>query len=370
ELDLEQVLERPVSLRDHLLAQIELELQDPADRVIGAALIELLDEAGYIARDYLELAEALGCPHDRVESTLARLQEFDPPGIFARDLKECLALQLKDRNRYDPAMQVLLDNLALLARRDLPQLRKLCNVDAEDLADMIGEIRALNPKPALAFEAPALHPVTPDVFLRGQHGNWVVELNTESLPRVLVDGQYHARVSRESRTKHERDYVAECYQSANWLVRALHQRATTILRVAREIVRQQEAFFARGVEHLRPLILRDIAEAIGMHESTVSRVTTNKYIATPRGLFELKYFFTSAIASRSGEAPHSAESVRYRIRTLIANEPADRVLSDDGIADILRGEGLDIARRTVAKYREAMRIPSSVERRRLKAPHV
>ncbi|MDJ0949425.1 MAG: RNA polymerase factor sigma-54 [Alphaproteobacteria bacterium] len=365
--DLEEMVARPVSLRDHLIEQVETELEDPVDRLIAVGLIDLLDDAGYVSGPLDELAESLGCALARVEEVLARMQRFEPTGICALDLKECLALQLQERNRFDPAMQALVENLDLLARREAAQLMKLCKVDAEDLADMVAEIRTLNPKPALAFDAALAQPVTPDVFLRARNGSWVLELNTENLPRVLVDGQYYARVSREVRDKKEKDYIAECYQSANWLVRALHQRATTILRVAQEIVRQQDAFFVHGVQQLRPLVLRDIADAIEMHESTVSRVTSNKYIATPRGLFELKYFFTSAIASHTGDTLYSAEAVRHRIRSLIENESPRAVLSDDGIADILKKEGLDIARRTVAKYRESMRIPSSVQRRREKA---
>jgi len=365
--DLEQLLERPVSLRDHIMEQIETDLEDPADRMIAVALLDRLDEAGYVSESLDDVAQSLGCPVDLVEGILTKMHGFDPVGIFARSLEECLALQLKDRNRFDPAMQALVENLGLLARRDAAQLMKVCGVDAEDLAEMVAEIRALQPKPALAFDVATAQPVTPDVFLRAQNGHWTLELNNENLPKVLIDGQYHAQVSREARKKSEKDYIAECYQTANWLVRALHQRATTILRVSQEIVRQQDAFFAHGVQHLRPLVLRDIAEAIEMHESTVSRVTSNKYISTPRGLFELKYFFTSAISSNIGGIDHSAESVRHRIRDLIDNESVDAVLSDDGIADILKKEGLDIARRTVAKYREAMRIPSSVQRRREKA---
>jgi len=363
---LEQTLERPISLRDHLLAQLEMDCDDPADRLIGRRLIDLVDEAGYLAGDLAPLAEALGCGLERVERTLALLHRFDPPGIFARDLRECLALQLGDRNRLDPAMQALVDNLDLLAKRDAPALRKLCGVDEDDLAEMVAEIRALNPKPGLAFDMAVAHPVTPDVLMWAQNGGWVIELNHETLPRVLFDASYHARVSRGARDRHERDYIAECYQSANWLVRALHQRATTILRVATEIVRQQDAFFTHGVHSLRPLVLRDIAEEVELHESTVSRVTANKYIATPRGIFELKYFFGQAIAGSGGQPEHSAESVRHRIRALIDAENREAVLSDDGIAEILRSEGVDIARRTVAKYRESLRIPSSQQRRREK----
>ncbi len=366
---LEQTLSRPTTLREHLLAQLAVDIGDPADRVIGAELIELVDEAGYLTGDLAAIAERLSCDLSRVEATLARLQQFDPPGVFARSLAECLALQLRDRNRLDPAMQALLDNLPLLAHRDAPALLRLCQVDADDLADMVAEIRALNPKPGLAFDSAVAQPVVPDILVRPQSGGgWLVELNNDTLPRVLVDNRYHEIVSAAARSKAEKDYLAERYQSANWLVKALHQRATTILKVATEIVRQQERFFLYGVQHLKPLVLRDIAEAIGMHESTVSRVTSNKYMVSPRGIHELKYFFTSAIAATSGGDALSAEAVRLRIKALIDNE-AENILSDDRLVELLLEEGIDIARRTVAKYREAMHIPSSVQRRREKTLH-
>lgn len=364
---LDQTLVRPTTLRDHLSAQLAVDIADPAERLIGAHIIDLVDEAGYLTADLQGIADALGCEPARVEAVLARLQQFDPPGVFARSLAECLAIQLRERDRYDPAMQALVAHLPLLAQRDANALMRVCGVDAEDLAQMVAEIRALDPKPGLAFDPVTAAPVVPDVFLRPQpDGSWLVELNSDTLPRVLVNDRYYAEVSGAARSKAEREYLSERHQSANWLVKALHQRATTILKVAREIVRQQATFFHHGIEHLRPLVLRDIAEAIGMHESTVSRVTNNKYMATPRGTFELKYFFTAAIAASTGGIALSAEAVRFRIKTLIDAEARD-VLSDDRIVQILLKEGVDIARRTVAKYREAMQIPSSVQRRRDKA---
>ena len=366
---LDQTLARPTTLREYLLAQLAEEVRDPADRVIGAHLVEQIDEAGYLTVELSAVAELMGCDVARVGRALSQLQRFDPPGIFARNLAECLAIQLKARNRYDPAMQALIENLPLLAHRDAAQLLKLCHVDAADLAEMVAEIRALEPKPGLLFDSAVAQSVVPEVFVRPLNNGWSVELNSETLPRVLINTRYYAEVSATATTKAAKDYLTERYQSANWLVKALHQRATTILKVSREIVRQQEGFLRRGIQHLRPLVLRDIAEAISMHESTVSRVTTNKYMQTPRGIFELKYFFTSSIAASSGGDALSAEAVRFRIKALIDSE-ANEVLSDDRIVDILVKEGIDIARRTVAKYREAMHIPSSVHRRREKALHV
>jgi RNA polymerase sigma-54 factor len=363
--EIEHAAWRPRTLREHVLEQIGTDLADPGDRVIAQHLLDLLDEAGYLTGSVDPIVQRLGCDLARIEQVLARVQQFDPAGIFARDLAECLALQLRERNRLDPAMQALLQNLPLLAARNIAALTRLCRVDAEDIADMIAEVRSLDPRPGLVFDPPLAPPVIPDILMRAlAAGGWAVELNNETLPRVLVNNRYLATVRRAKLSSAEKDYLSERLQAANWLVKSLHQRATTILKVAAEIVRQQEAFFRRGVPALRPLVLRDIADAIGMHESTVSRVTSNKYIATPRGLYALKYFFTSAIPASAGGGAHSAAAVRDRIRGLIESEPAADTLSDQRIVELLRREGVDIARRTVAKYREAMRIPSSVLRRR------
>jgi RNA polymerase sigma-54 factor len=365
---LEQGVAQGTTLRDHLLTQLGLDIDDVADRIIGAYLVDLVDDAGYLTSDLAAAADALGCDVARVEMVLAKLQRFDPPGIFARNLAECLSIQLRERDRLDPAMQMLLANLPLLAARDAPALMRLCGVDAADLSDMIAEIKSLNPKPGLALDSVTAAPVIPDITMRPQPmGGWIIELNQETLPRVLVNNRYYATLSRSPGNKVEKEYLAERLQSANWLVKSLHQRATTILRVATEIVHQQGAFFTHGVQFLRPLILRDIALAINMHESTVSRVTTNKFMATPRGIYELKYFFSSSIQASSGGDAHSAEAVRYRIKALIETEQRSEVLSDERIVDILQKDGVDIARRTVAKYRESLHIPSSVQRRRDKS---
>jgi RNA polymerase sigma-54 factor len=367
EYNLEAFVSAETTLADWLRDQLMLAIADPVQRMIGQYLIDLVDEAGYLTSDLETVAEKLGTGVKQVEAVLTVLQSFDPPGICARDLAECLALQLRERDRLDPAMQALITRLDLLAKRDFAALKKICGVGDEDLADMMAEIRRLNPKPGLAFGSAVVQPIVPDVFVRpGPDGGWIVELNSDTLPKVLVNQTYYAEVSTTARRDTDKSYLAECLQNATWLVRALDQRARTILKVANEIVRQQDGFFARGVEHLRPLNLKTVAEAIGMHESTVSRVTANKYMATSRGIFELKYFFTSAIAASHGGEAHSAEAVRHRIKQLIDAESAADVLSDDTIVEKLREAGIDIARRTVAKYREAMRIPSSVQRRREK----
>jgi RNA polymerase sigma-54 factor len=365
--NLEAFISVETTLADYLAEQMALALSDPAGRMIGQYLIDMVDEAGYLTGDLDAVVDKLGARRSDVELVLAVLQAFDPPGVCARNLTECLAIQLKERDRYDPAMRTLVEHLDLLAKRDLSALRRLCGVNDEDLHDMIAEIRTLNPKPGLAFGSTMVQPIVPDVFVRAApDGTWQVELNSDTLPKVLINQRYYAQVSRTSRNEKEKAYIADCMQTATWLVRALDQRAKTILKVSSEIVRQQDGFFAKGVQYLRPLNLKTVADAIGMHESTVSRVTANKYMATSRGIFELKYFFTSAIAAADGGEAHSAEAVRHRIRQLIDDESAENVLSDDTIVEKLRDAGIDIARRTVAKYREAMRIPSSVQRRREK----
>lgn len=365
--DLDAVAAHPVTLRDHITEQISFAFVDPVDRMIAADLADSLDEAGYFRGDVAETAERLDIPAGAVERVLGTCQTFDPVGIFGRDLAECLSLQLRARNRFDPAMEKLLAHLELLARRDFQALRRICGVDEEDLIDMLAEIRALDPKPGLAFSTGPTTSIVADVIVKAApDGSWMIELNPETLPRVLVDQAYYTRVNATARNAGERDFLAECLQNANWLTRSLDQRAKTILKVTAEIVRQQDGFLAHGVSHLRPLNLRTVADAIGMHESTVSRVTSNKYMLTPRGVFELRYFFTASIASAEGGDAHSSEAVRHRIRSLIEQEQSADVLSDDAIVDILRKTGIDIARRTVAKYREGMNIPSSVQRRREK----
>ncbi|HET6518681.1 MAG TPA: RNA polymerase factor sigma-54 [Geminicoccaceae bacterium] len=365
---LEARLTRAKTLRDHLVEQLQLDLSDDLDRLIGMHLIDLVDDAGYLTGDPDEVAGRLGCPRERLDSVLGRLQQFDPPGVFARSLGECLALQLREANRLDPAMQALLGRLDLLAQADFPALLRLCRVEPDDLGEMIAEIKALNPKPGLAFAQDPIEPVVPDIFvLPLRNGDWRVELNGATLPKVLANTSYYARVSKGAADKRAREYFSERYQSATWLVKALDQRARTVLKVAEAVVARQLPFLQRGVQHLRPLVLRDIAEATGLHESTVSRATADKYIGTPRGNFPFKYFFTNALPGTGGGMTHGAEAIRQQIKAMIERETADSVLSDDQIVDALRAEGVVIARRTVAKYRESLHIPSSVQRRRARA---
>jgi RNA polymerase sigma-54 factor len=365
--NLEAYTAAEVSLAEHLERQAALLLTDPGDLMIARALIDALDEAGYLAGSLAEIAERLGTPLNQIEKVLAKLQSLEPTGVFARNLAECLTLQLIERDRFDPAMQALIANLPLLAKRDHGQLRRLSGVGDEDLADMIAEIRRLEPKPGRPFGAAPTQLAIADVFVdTAPDGSWRIELNSDALPRVLVNETYATTIKRGKASEADRLFLASNLQNANWLTKSLEQRARTILKVAAEIVRRQDAFFAEGVVGLRPLNLRMVADAIGMHESTVSRVTSNKYIQTPRGLFEMKYFFSTSIASNSYGEAHSAESVRFKIKQMIDSEDPSDVLSDDVIVARLKAADVVIARRTVAKYRDSLRIPSSVDRRREK----
>ena len=364
--DLEAYVAETLTLREHLERQAATLLSDPAERMIGSALIDGLDEAGYFVGSLTEIAQTLGATADTVERMLIRMQTLEPTGIFARSLAECLTLQLRERDRFDPAMQALIENLPALAKRDYPMLRRVCGVDDEDLRDMISEIKRLEPKPGRAYGEPPGALAIPDVYVTAGHDRtWRVELNSQALPRVLVNEVYAADIRRGATRDEDKQYVSAQLQSANWLTKSLEQRARTILNVASEIVRRQDSFLVEGVSGLKPLNLKMVGEAIGVHESTVSRATAHKFIQTPRGLFEMKYFFTAAIASDSGQA-HSAEAVRQRVRQMIDEEDPNYVLSDDVIVERLRKAHIVVARRTVAKYRDSLKIPSSVERRKLK----
>jgi RNA polymerase sigma-54 factor len=356
-----------VSLHEHLLAQAGSSLNE-RDLMIARQIIEQIDETGYLLGSLLEVAHRLGAPLHEVERVLGIIHGFDPPGVAARSLAECLALQAKEADRYDPAMARLIDNLDYLARGNLAALKRICGVDDEDLGDMIRELRAYDPKPGCKFShGDRVDSVVPDVFVARRGNAWAIELNSATLPRLLVNRSYYTELTSGAQDKQSKAWLSECLASANWLLKALDQRARTIIKVSTEIVKQQDGFFRHGVSQLRPLTLRTVAEAIGMHESTVSRVTSNKYLSCDRGLFELKYFFTSGIQSADGGDAVSAEAVKSQIKALIAAESPGAILSDDQLVEMLRARGFDIARRTVAKYREAIGIGSSVQRRRQKA---
>lgn len=370
DMSFENRMSKPETLREHLSEQLAVSFSDERDRMIGALLIDQLDETGYLRTAPKELAEQFGCSLERIEKLLTKLKGFDPTGVFAADLSECLALQLEERGQLDAPMKKLLAHLNLIADHDFKKLADLCDVNETYLKDMIAEIQSLNPKPASDFDHFVVQTAIPDVLMKklpkNVGGGWGVELNNDTLPRVLVNQEYYTEVSAMATQKKDKQYLNDKLQSANWLVRAMDQRAQTILKVAAEIIEQQNGFFLYGIEYMQPLTLKDIAEEIEMHESTVSRVTTNKYIGTPRGIFELKFFFSTALGGDNGGIAHSSEAIKAKIKNLIDAEDPKKILSDDKIVEILKEDGVEIARRTVAKYREAMHIGSSVQRRKQK----
>ncbi|MEL6238332.1 MAG: RNA polymerase factor sigma-54 [Pseudomonadota bacterium] len=364
--DIEAMRAAHTTLNDHLLAQIGSAARDEKQGFIARHLVGLLDEAGYLALDLREVSLDLGVSLAEVESALVAVQSLDPSGVGARSLSECLAIQAKEADRYDPCMERLIDNLDLVAQGEVARLKRLCNVDEEDLADMLSELRGYDPKPGLAFASASETAIVPDILLtpNGGHG-WDIALNEETLPRLIVNRDYYVELSSGATNADTQGWLKEKLADAHWLIRALDQRQKTILKTAAEIVKQQDGFFRRGVSELRPLTLREVAERIEMHESTVSRVTSNKYLWCERGTFELKYFFSSGVASSDGEGA-SSEAIKARIKTLTDAEDPKKVLSDQKLADLLKEEGFDLARRTVAKYREAIGVGSSAQRRRAK----
>jgi len=349
-----------ISLREHLIEQAGTSLSGQ-QLFLAQQLIEHIEPTGYLGTDLLATAHRLGVQLADMEDALTAIQTFDPTGVGARNLSECLALQAKEADRYDPCMAKLIDNLDLVAKGAFDQLKRMCRVDDEDLRDMLNELRSYDPKPGCRFETEASMAVTPDIFITARADGWAIELNSANVPRILINKSYYAELGSDKAAK---SWLNDCMADANWLIKAMDQRQRTIMKVATEIVKQQDGFFRKGVAHLRPLTLRQVAEAIEMHESTVSRVTSNKYLSCDRGLFDLKYFFSSGVQSADGDGA-SAEAVKSHIKSLIDGEGV-KILSDDTIVDLLTAKGFDIARRTVAKYREAMGIGSSVQRRRQK----
>ena len=359
--DFDRVQYSAGSLAEHLIDQLHGASGPVGD--LARIIAETLEETGYLTVPLQHIADLSGAPLSAVEQALALVQDLEPPGVGARSLAECLALQAKAADRYDPAMARLIDNLDLLSKGRTADLKRICGVDDEDLADMIRELRAYDPKPGCQFSRQGAEDVTPDVFVRRTRNGFAVELNQATLPRFLVNRRYYQELRSGPQDRKSRAWLSECLQSANWLVKALDQRARTIVKVVSEIVKRQQGFFERGVSAMKPMTLREVADAIGMHESTVSRVTSNKYLLCDRGLYELKYFFGSGVQSAEGEGA-AAEAVKAAIREVI--EAETEILSDDAIAALLKQRGFDCARRTVVKYREAMGIGSSIQRRRLR----
>lgn len=354
------------TLAEHLHHQVGAAAGDAREEFVMRQIIGQLDEAGYLAADLRALAAELGIPLTEAERALEVVQSLEPTGVGARSLSECLALQAREADRYDPCMARLIDNLDLVARGEFARLKRMCEVDDEDFADMLAELRGYDPKPGCRFGGNDNPAVVPDILLAPDgEGGWSVTLNQATLPRLIVNRPYFLELRDGCTGREARVWLREKLADANWLIRALDQRQKTILKVAAEIVKQQDGFFRRGVAELKPLTLRHVAERIAMHESTVSRVTANKFLHCPRGTFDLKYFFTSGVGSSGGEGA-SSQAVKAEIKKLVDAEDPKKVLSDDKLVEQLKAKGYDLARRTVAKYREAVGIGSSVQRRRQK----
>lgn len=369
-LDQEEWLEtlipaNPLSLREHLLNQVNSDFLDPVKRLAGTYLLGYVQPTGYFEGDLEEIAHQLGASLAYVKGILKDLQQFEPAGVCTQNLRECLKMQLEDKQILSPSFLILLDHLDTLAKGDLNSLKRKCHVSEFELAHMIHEIRSLNPKPGLIFEKNTSSMVIPEVFMLQDEatGEWAVDLNPETMPKVLLDFPYYTVIKENLKEKEGKKYLAERFAHANWLIKALHQRATTLIRVSQEIVRKQEDFFNHGIAHLKPLVLRDVAESVELHESTISRVTNNKYISTPRGVFELKYFFNSSLEGVSGIS-YASTTIRHRIQSLVSKENPQKPLSDDCIVQFLKQEGINVARRTVAKYREILKIPPAFQRKR------
>lgn len=368
--DWEQLRAAEVTLAEHLEAQVGALTDDPRTAFIARHIIGLLDDAGYLGQPLEDVADDLGVELYEAEAGLDLVQSLDPSGVGARSLAECIAIQAREVDRYDPCMAALIGNLDLVARGEVERLKRLCRVDDEDFADMLRELRSYNPRPGLAFAPSDTGTVVPDILVTGNAaGGWDIALNEETLPKLIVNRGYYLELNAGATSRESQGWLKEKLADAHWLIRALDQRQKTILKTAAAIVKQQDGFFRRGVAELRPLTLREVAEQIGMHESTVSRVTSNKYLWCERGTFELKYFFTSGVGrigeGADGEGASSA-AIKARIKALIDAETAKNILSDQQLADMLQQEGFDLARRTVAKYREAIGLGSSAERRRAK----
>ncbi|MBF0454614.1 MAG: RNA polymerase factor sigma-54 [Magnetococcales bacterium] len=360
---IENTLSTGQTLQDHLIWQLGVSAMNEKERTLGLTIIDAVDENGYLASDLQSLADMANSSLDDIEDVLLLIQSFEPAGVAARDLADCLKMQLKSQGMAVSPYLDLLDNLEDLARRDFRKLRRILKISEEDLADAVSVIQSLNPKPGLAFGSDQTNYVVPDVFVRKLEGEWVVEINPETVPNLRINRSYENSLGSRMSDK-DKQFLTDNARSAQWLIKSLEQRSSTIFRVAESIVRFQKDFLDRGPEHLKPLILKDVADDIGVHESTTSRVTSNKYMHTPRGIFELKFFFSSSLGSITGET-HSSEAVKFKIKKLVDSEPPRRPYSDEKLAKLLSEQGIDVARRTVAKYRDALNIPSSSRRKQL-----
>ena len=347
----------------NLFKQLNLTIEDPRQRLIAGHFVNALEPTGWIGMNVAEIAAASGSREDEAEAVLEQLQTFEPTGLFARDLADCLRLQLVEQGMFSDAFGILLENLELLGRGEIKRLARLIDGTAEDVMEMLKIIRTLNPKPGEFLGIDHLEMPSPDVIVRRRADGWAVELNRSTLPAVMINEDYADMLEKRRLDEDAKNYSAGALNNARWLKRAVEQRNSTTLKISAEIIRQQTDFLEKGLDYLKPLSLRDVAQAVGMHESTVSRVTTGLLIATPRGGMPLKSFFSVNIASRDSENDTSAAAVRNMVKRLISQEHPGKPLSDEAISKMISDQGIDLARRTVAKYREMLNIPSSSQRR-------
>jgi len=361
----EQTVSEEVTLKSILREQALLEFDQDDEKFISQVLIDYIDPSGWMTKGLSEISEIVGCDENKVQLIIDRMKAFEPSGVFAQNLKECLEIQLKAKNQFDEGIRILLNNFDLLASGDLKSICKICNFSKKDISEKLSIIKKLNPKPGSLYSTSENNIFHPDVIVKFKNEEWEVELNQSTLPKIVVNEDYINQLSNLNCNQGDKKFINESIGSAKWLIKAIEQRNITTLKISSEIVQQQKDFFEKGLSFLKPMILKDVAKKIGMHESTVSRVTSSKLMLTPRGIFDMKHFFSASINSTEKGESYSAASVRETLKNLISSEPLNQPFSDEIIVSKLQKEGINLARRTVAKYRELMSIPSSAERRRL-----
>ena len=361
----EQTVSEKVTLKTILRQQASVEFSESKEKLISEIIIDYIEPSGWLTKNLDDLADIIGCDNDTLEKIIRRMQKFEPTGVFAKNLSECLKIQLENKGILTEDMLLLIENFDMLARGEIKSLCKVCKISEIQLTENIKNIKKLNPKPGTIYtedNEPIYHP---DVIVKHKNNSWEVELNNSTLPKIIVNEDYINELEKLTTKEGDKKFISESVTSARWLLKAIEQRNVTTLKISSEIVKQQKDFFEKGVSFLKPMILKDVAKKIGMHESTVSRVTTGKLMLTPRGIVEMKKFFTATINSTIKGESHSAASVRETLKNLITNEPLNNPLSDELIVIQLKKEGINLARRTVAKYRELLNIPSSSERRKM-----
>lgn len=358
------------TLQDYLMWQVELTPFSDTDRAIATSIVDAVDDTGYLTVPLEDILESMGDEEidiDEVEAVLKRIQRFDPVGVAAKDLRDCLLIQLSQFDKTTPWLEearlIISDHLDLLANHDFRTLMRVTRLKEDVLKEAVNLIQSLDPRPGQSIQTGEPEYVIPDVLVRKHNGHWTVELNSDSIPRLQIN-QHYASMCNNARNDGDSQFIRSNLQDAKWLIKSLESRNDTLLRVSRCIVEQQQAFFEQGEEYMKPMVLADIAQAVEMHESTISRVTTQKYLHSPRGIFELKYFFSSHVNTEGG-GEASSTAIRALVKKLIAAENPAKPLSDSKLTSLLSEQGVMVARRTVAKYRESLSIPPSNQRKQL-----